>query len=725
MNIFQDFEYEIKKEITQTGEGEPARTYVVLHNYIGNATKVTVPSEIQGLPVLLLHNTFPKRTEMEEIILPNALERISFGCFSRCERLKKIHLPASMRYIGASAFEDCHSLEELTIEEGGNDISEWVLEMSVFSYCPKLYDEDGFILIRSHLLGYYGTETEVTIPDHITSIADYAFFRTKNLKTLNIPDTVTSIGVCAFQNCKDLEKINLPTGLTMLKGATFKGCTSLERIVFPENLTYIGHYTFSECSNLKEIHWGSALQTICGEAFLKCTSLEVLTFPEGLEEIKVSSFARCSNLKEIHIPASLTMMREKSFDHCDNLETILFAPREKWIHPQENRYPYTPKMRARFIEEGVELSPQVVLGFSKSEEWNYRLDQLAQWNRLGEDAKNLFRVEWKKKLSPNMKKGQNLLRNMVFLDGTAQEMSVYFNEGFHVELPELDHYLDYSIQEGNATETALLLDYKHKTYSKEYLEALKMRKEMLDMGLVLPTLNELCETWHVTVKKDFIKITGYQGEKNTELLPESTETGLPVTVLGRRRGSHKSKKLDYGNLNKICLPEGIIEIEDSAFSFTYLREINFPSTLKKIGEKAFLMTELKEVIMLDGPTVLEGYAFMQCMHLAKVRLANSIREIKDSTFCNCVNLVELKLPSHLEVIEENAFHGCHSLKEINVPKTLKKVEDRAFCYCNELKKITLEGDTVEFHPSALEGCDALEFIGMDGGENLLHKFKKP
>ena len=42
--------------------------------------------------------------------------------------------------------------------------------------CEKMADQNGFVVVRNVLYSYYGKDTNVTIPDGITSIGDSAFY---------------------------------------------------------------------------------------------------------------------------------------------------------------------------------------------------------------------------------------------------------------------------------------------------------------------------------------------------------------------------------------------------------------------------------------------------------------------------------------------------------------------------------------------------------------------
>ncbi|MFI3255091.1 MAG: leucine-rich repeat domain-containing protein [Eubacteriales bacterium] len=582
------------------------------------------------------------------------------------------------------------------------------------------------------LRSYTGDELDVVIPDTVDGepvikIGNDVFLKSK-IKSVIIPETVTHIGSKAFDGCSKLTKIKLPSKIQTISNRCFAMCKSLETMTIPEKTRLIEWDAFSSCSKLKTINWGESLQEIYSGAFAKCNSLTKLELPKGLTDISTSAFLGCKNVIEVHIPSSVSMIKEKAFAKCENLEIVTFAPRpegmEGWLTTQTGCFAYTIPMEERFLTQGEPPESRVIFGFNKADEEKFRVDQIKMWEHLSGEEKDFFLVDWKSKISGKNRKGKNRLRNLVFLKSTAKEMGLYFKEGFHLELPELEEYLEFSIEKGNTAETALLLDYKNKTYSKDYLEEQETHKELVEIGLKLPTLAELREKWSVQVEQDYIKIIGFKGKNNSEMVPEATDTGLPIRVIGLNDKSTAYNGYTYRKLKKIFLPEGIEEIQASTFRDTSLEEINFPRTLKRIGKEAFLMTELTEVTLFDSLTVLESHTFMQCKKLEKVNLSSTIKEIKERAFSVCVSLVEINLPKQLEQIESQAFNFCINLEEIKLPKNLKKVDEGAFKDCKKLKKVILESDTVEIDPTAFVGCEVLEFVGIEGGENLLPSFQK-
>ena len=76
-----------------------------------------------------------------------------------------------------------------------------------------------------------------------------------NLTNVTIPDGVTSIGQYAFENCSNLTSIDLPESLTSIGRSAFQSCTSLTSIDLPESLTKIGNNAFQDCRSLKTINF--------------------------------------------------------------------------------------------------------------------------------------------------------------------------------------------------------------------------------------------------------------------------------------------------------------------------------------------------------------------------------------------------------------------------------------------------------------------------------------
>ena len=196
----------------------------------GTATQVTIPNQIDGLPVTRIGEyAFYGCTSLESITIPNSVTRIDEYAFMDCTSLESITIPDSVMSIGEYAFHGCTSLES------------------------------------------------IIIPDSVTSIGGGAFFGCTSLESITIPNSVTSIGERTFHECTSLESITIPNSVTSIGERIFEFCTNLESITISDSVTSLGLYTFWDCTNLKSITIPDSVTSIGERTFHECTSLESIT----------------------------------------------------------------------------------------------------------------------------------------------------------------------------------------------------------------------------------------------------------------------------------------------------------------------------------------------------------------------------------------------------------------------------------------------------------------
>jgi hypothetical protein len=114
---------------------------------------------------------------------------------------------------------------------------------------------NAFEIKNGQLLRYKGSETDVVIPDGVTSIGYGAFQWRTRLTSVIIPESVTNICDVAFKDCSGLTSVTISNGVTSIGDEAFLRCKSLTNIAIPDSVTKIGYNSFADCDNLNFNIW--------------------------------------------------------------------------------------------------------------------------------------------------------------------------------------------------------------------------------------------------------------------------------------------------------------------------------------------------------------------------------------------------------------------------------------------------------------------------------------
>ncbi len=258
-------------------------------------TGITLPGGITRIGRF----TFYWCDKLAAIRIPDGVTSIGDYAFADCDGLRDIIIPDSVTSIGDYAFRGCTSLTSITIGSGVTSIGR-----EAFRYCYQLVEvynfsdldvtkgsfdygylgyyaldvytsadadsklnttSDGYVFYSDGgvtcLIGYAGTQTQLTLPDDRTyAIHRYAFYNRDDITSITIPNSVTSIGDYALANCD-----------------------ALRDIIIPDSVTSIGNYAFAYSDSLMSVTIGSGVTSIGKDAFYDCQSLSSVTFenPNG------------------------------------------------------------------------------------------------------------------------------------------------------------------------------------------------------------------------------------------------------------------------------------------------------------------------------------------------------------------------------------------------------------------------------------------------------------
>lgn len=215
------------------------RCSISIDSYIGSAEQVTIPAQIDGLPVT----------------------SIGKFAFRGCESLTKITIPDGVISIGDRAFSWCTNLKSIVISDSVTSIDD-----EAFSWCTNL--------------------ESIVIPDSVISMGEGVFGCCTNLESIIITNSVTSIGALTFESCEKLKSIIIPDSVTFIGELAFWGCKSLTEITIPDSVMFIDNGAFDGCGHLEKIYIGQSalsresVKHVIYEILGKSPSCKILLIPK-------------------------------------------------------------------------------------------------------------------------------------------------------------------------------------------------------------------------------------------------------------------------------------------------------------------------------------------------------------------------------------------------------------------------------------------------------------
>lgn len=188
-----------------------------------------------------------------------------------------------------------------------------------------------------------------------------------------------------------------------------------------------------------------------------------------------------------------------------------------------------------------------------------------------------------------------------------------------------------------------------------------------------------------------------------------TEAVFPASVKRIQKGAFKNNM----QIRKLTLNEGLETIEEEAFSFSSLAEINFPSTLKDISKYAFYgcsnlstanLSSTKVSALPEGSFGFSG--------LQSVVFPSSLTDIGAQAFLNTTNLTSIEIPVNVKSVGSEAFRETGAISVL-LPNNLSLMEQRVFYLCPNLQQVNTHGAIMQDDPngtmreSCFEGCSEL------------------
>ncbi|MGN0573262.1 MAG: leucine-rich repeat domain-containing protein [Acutalibacteraceae bacterium] len=596
------------QSVNEWGDYEYAVNFkneVIIKTYMGNDRVVTIPSEINGLPV----------TEIGDFSFNGSRRRVDSGTGfenhpnrNNNKWIRKVIIPPSVKTIGEYAFENLDWLREIVFSEGLETIKQFA-----FANCSRL--EKIALpnsLINFELLAFEQTAIEeITLGSNVTSLNLSDVSGTSVKRIIANADKITLGTVTLRKDVSVLEEIicngrfySYGTNKGTLKRVVCNGEVDYEAVLSMKSRGF-KYYSDSNGDNVifstETMDSPVTYETDGFRYYLNGNSEAVITRYKGGESV-------------VNVPSSLgghtvTAIAPLAFS---SLET------EYIKYPIANDY---------LIDKNLLISvtlPDTVKSIGKyAFAFNFSLE-----------AVNIpAGVE---KISEECFLNCKSLRNIVLPDG-AKEIC------------------DRSFENCEALESIEVKGVSSIGYRAFYgCEALQSI-EIKNVSKVGEFSFYRCTSLEEVVFSQKLKEIGADAFSGCKL------TGtLDLSAVEKIGGCAFSGT----QIKKVILNDNLEKLEYAVFeSCTQLEEVNFPSKLVSIGDCCFRSTAICKAVFGENLREIGALAFEYCKELYIMELPDSIEKIGSYAFEH--TLIELLvIPENLSVIGYGAFGNCKELETI-------------------------------------------------------------
>ena len=298
--------------------------------------------------------------EMQELVIDDGVTSIGAGAFKGCSSLQRVTIGNSVTSIGNSAFAGCSNLKSVTLNSNALVSNAYTSSFNLKSIFGEQVTEyiigEDIISIGNYAFCDCSNLTSVSIGNGVTSIGSSAFYGCKGLTSVHISNlaawchTTFSSNVSnplyyahhLYLNNTEITELTIPNSVTSIGNYAFNGCTNITSATIPNSVASIGDDAFNGCTGLTSVTVGNNVTSIGNTAFGGCSGLKSITLPHSVTSIGHGAFSDCSGLTSFDIPDGVIGLGQYIFSGCTSLQTISIPKSVNTIIPQYQGYDISP-----------------------------------------------------------------------------------------------------------------------------------------------------------------------------------------------------------------------------------------------------------------------------------------------------------------------------------------------------------------------------------------------
>ncbi|MBR1576403.1 MAG: leucine-rich repeat protein [Bacteroidales bacterium] len=629
-------------------------------------------------------------TKFNELEYFTGLKEIPAQAFLNCRSLEEITIPESVDRIRADAFNGCSSLKSIVVPENVKEI--WG---GAFKSCTSL--------------------TSVTLPDNADiapvnasgTQAGQTFQGCTALESITLPSNLTAIGAQTFQE-SGLFAIHLPSGLKTIGANAFYKCSHLNIITLPASLETVSAGAFGECSNIiyAEIEPGSTFSISDDYSMLiqngntavaSFGNKTVLRFPEQITAIAASFANGSSKLEEVHIPG-IKSIGTQAFANCLNLKKAVYA--DDAVTGASTFLNDVSLTEVILPKNATELQASLFQGCSALESITLPAGVTKFNTNVFRDCKSLKTVI--------LPEGITEVAGNLFYGCSSLE---------HIDIPSTVVTL-----KGNC--------FQKCTGLKEIVLPAGLTRIEGSVFDGCSGIQEIKIPDGVTFIGQYA-FRGMTGLSEIHIPDGVTnlQAGLIANCTGITEFTFPAKVTTLGagvfsgtGITSLTLPAGIKTLPNNAFQNTKIQTVALPANLTQIPGNCFDgCTNLKELSIPATVTTIGMNAFQNCTALTSLTLPAGVKTLNNNSFKGS-GLTSITLPDAIAQIPNNCFQGCAALKIVVFPANLTTIAMYAFQNCTALESVSLPEKLTTINMYAFDGCSGLKDVSISTGITMINMY---
>ena len=510
---------------------------------------------------------------------------------------------------------------------------------------------------------------------------------------------VTSLGDVFMGNSEitSFDELQYFTGLTTIPDNAFYGCGSLKSIRLPKSLTSIGEYAFEDCTSLETVVSFIETPFELGEGAF-CARESYDGGNDWLEfDLHFNLYVPIGT-KGLYRAAGWDV--DESYG---NYRTILSGTPENPGSFTVDGIVYDP-IDATTVEliDGKNASGDVTIpSMVANGNANYQVTEIGACAFKGNTSLTSIVIpNCVKAIRPFAFNGCTGLTTVTSYIETPFSLSALKGVFLNNENVVYATYLQFTLYVPAGTKS--LYEQASWTDASRIVEIEDETPEPLPVG---STFTEDNGVIYKVIEGNTVTVINGKNAIGDVVIPDKVvNNGVEYTVTAIAEGAfYKGGETQNAELTSITIPSSVERIEPMTFQYcSSLTSIVIPEGVTSIGWQAFLgCTSLSSVSIPSTVTTVEVNAFSNCTALNDVYITDiaaycaipfkyytsSPLYYAKHLYLNGEEVKELVIPQGVTAIDNYAFYNCRSLNSVTLPSSLTSIGDYVFYKCENITQL--------------------------------------